>query len=125
MQEPKRKPDGRFPILALGHVTAGLSQYEAEIWCQNCLQCFNTSVISLAVDKWISKGDAQLQPGSTSRKLGLNDLLSSRETEIIHLWGDLSTDKPVEGVIHLPAEGRPIGWKEATFGWPEVKHITQ
>ena len=125
MHEPKRKPDGRFQILPLGHVTAGLSQYETEIWCQNCLQHFNTSVISLAVDKWMSKGDVQLQPGSASGKLGLNDLLSLWETQFKDLQSALSTDKTVEGVLHLPAEDRPTGRKKASFGWPEVKHVTQ
>lgn len=85
----------------------------------------NTSVISLAVDKWMKKGDVQLQPGSASGKLGLNDLLSLWEAQFIDLQSALSTDKAVEGVLHLPAEGRPTGWNKASFGWPEVKRVTQ
>lgn len=47
------------------------------IWYWNLLPKLSPALQHLsylfAVDKWISKGDVQLQPGSASRRLGLND----------------------------------------------------
>lgn len=123
LHEPKRKPDGRFQFLPPLCMLLLAWESMRQIWCQNCIQHFNIPVISLAVDKWLSKGDIQLQPGSESGKLGSNDLISSWKVQIIDLGlcqSAESTCKAAEGVPCVPAEGR-TGGKKAIFGWPEVK----